>query len=67
VGFTDPNMRLALTVHGAGADRLGTCANRHWTVSAPGWSVAQEVGAARALTTLAVSSVLGGGWQVMGV
>jgi hypothetical protein len=38
-GFTDPNMRLALTAHGAGADRLRTHANRHW-------SAAQEVGAA---------------------
>jgi hypothetical protein len=51
----------------AGADGLGQVLSGTETVSALGWSAAEEVGAALALMTLAVSSVLGGGWQCMGV
>jgi hypothetical protein len=59
--MTGADWRMGWELAGLGLVLTGTGA-----VSALGWSVTQKVGAARALMTLAESSVLWGSGQVMG-
>jgi hypothetical protein len=57
-GFTDPNMRRALTAHGAGAGGLGTGADRHKDGEHTWVECSSDVGGLCSVTALTASYVL---------